>query len=641
MASTLAQEADTIQLNEVLIAALKEQPTELPIPPVQTPQQAMDLLDAIPGVVRAQQSAFPISYRGQHGSRLRIQQNGARRAGLNPQGYLGQDLNASNLEVARMVTGIERAIYGSGSIGGVLLLEDAAASAARPSELFFDYGTNNRSRRIGMNWQGNLKKTHLRLAGSGLETNNFRFADQQEAINSNLQELNLSSALSLPLRSHEINWRQNLSSGNWQFPQGFQNFPFEFRDLDNRYTYQTDLKVKSTLRGNWTLNNQAWGLTLKTDQTQDKYNAQFDAINEQVIRRYTRNSFGYNGSLERITQRFAIKTGMDLYTSRLEEHREDNNYRENRFESRQAALRDDFHAGSFLRVTTLNEGLQWTGVIRVDMATSDNLEAATSTYSAITGGIQADWTFLQLDHQVYVGRFFRFPRPEESGGELQGGRGVFRGNPDIKPEYSTQLEWSVSRRLERLLIRASSWFAYYQDRIVETPLADENAVFLYDNVDQARTFGIEWSLTYTLFNQPKQQLTGSLSGLAMKGDDLPGGKIFEKGERSLGIPPATLSAGLQYVRNLRPGYMLNMTLDVRHAFEFIAPAGFTNQVWAVSDAPDYTLLGFNIGNRFRWNHHDLLLNIGASNLTDVAYFPFGTRIMGMGRNWRFGVKYAF
>lgn len=637
--SAFGQEADTIQLGEVLVSAKSETPKDKPYPTVQTPLQAMDVLASIPGVVRAQQSAFPISYRGQHGSRLRVQQNGARKVGLNPQGYLGQDLNPANLQVARMVTGIEKVVYGSGAIGGVLLLEDVDATEKVPSELFFNYGTNNRSRRIGGNWQGILKNATLRFSGSGLNAGNFHFANLEEAQNSKQEEYNFSSAVSTRVGDLQLNWRQNISSGSWQFPQGFQNNAFELRDLDNHYTYQTDLKVKRLLKGGWSMTHQLWGLTLKTDQTQDQYNALFESVNFKILRSYTRSSLGYNGGLERTSNRLALKAGIDLFGSVLEEHREENDFVNDWFTREQAARRNDHQGGTYFRVTTLNKDIQWTGALRLDLANTNNLESQASNYSAISGGIQATWSFLGLDHQVHLGRFFRFPRPEETGGELFGGRGVFRGNPDIKPEYSHQLEWALSKQLKNVSFRASTWFTHFLDRIVETPV--EQNVFLYDNVDQARTYGLEWTCTYTVIQDQKQELSGNLSGLVMGGDDLPNKQIFGNGQRSIGIPPSNMGLIVRYSRYLRQMVMINVAMDASHIWPFEAPEGFSNQVWAVRDAPAYTLLGANLGFRFIQDNHDILIDFGVSNLADVDYFPFGTRVMGMGRNIRFGAKYAF
>lgn len=598
----------------------------------------MDLLERIPGVVRAQASSFPISYRGQTGSRLRIQQNGARRSGLNPQGYLAQDLNVSNLSKAQIVDGIEKAIYGSGAIGGVLVLEDRQANRKSQNVIYSQYGTNNKARQLGFRWNTGKDNTHLEIAGNGIETDDFRFSSRQKSLNSSIVTYNLSSALATQLKKTQINWRQKWSTGRWQFPQGFQNNPFELRDLNNAYTYQSDIKAQHVLRNGWNLSHQIWGLTQETDQTQDQYNAQFDAINFKIERSYRRLGLGYNGFTEKDFDKYSIKAGLDLFTSRLDENRTEVDRIRNSSFSSLAARRNDQQVGVFVNAITQGRKVQWAGVFRADLASTDNLEAASKQTSALSGGIEANWSWLKINHQVSLGRYFRFPRPEESGGELFGGRGIFQGNPDIKPEYSYQLEWTFSKATKSTSFSLSSWLAYFENRIIEVPL--EQGVFQYDNIDQARAFGLEWQLTQVLFSQKKHNLVGYVSGLTMQGDDLSNENFLGKGSRSNGIPPAHFHGELKYKTWLKT-LPLQFSLDVKHFQKFIAPSGFINQVWAVRDAPAYTLLGLHSRTQFHWNRRVLSITASISNLTDEAYFPYGTRIMGLGRDFRFGINYSF
>lgn len=600
----------------------------------------MDLLDRIPGVVRAQQASFPISYRGQTGSRMRIQQNGARRSGLNPQGYLGQDLNVSNLSTARIVDGIEKAIYGSGAIGGVLELEDRQAFVKSPNVIQSQFGTNNSARQLGFRWGTNSKPTAFEVTGNGIQTNDMHFAGRERARNSSIQEYQLSSALTARFKKAQLNWRQKWSSGIWKFPQGFQNFPFELRKLDNAYTYQTDVKIQHILNNDWKLTQQIWGLTLETDQIQDVYNAQFDSINIKVIRSFHRKSTGYNGFLEKNFGKYHLKSGLDLFTSRLDENRTDDNRIENSRSSSQVAQRDDQQAGAFIKASSGSPRIQWTGVLRADLARTNNLDADPALASAITGGIEAKGTLWKMDHQLSLGRYFRFPRPEESGGELFGGRGTFRGNPDIRPESSYQLEWIITKNTRSTSFKISSWLAYFEDRIIDVPVPDERNVFEYRNIDQARTFGLEWHISQVLLDQKKHNLIGVLTGLAMRGDDLTDANFFQKGSRSNGIPPTHVQGELKY-KTWLGSIPVQFGFDVRHFTRFVAPTGFTNQVWAVRDAPAYTLLGLNANTRFRWNQQTLLITARVSNLTDQTYFPFGTRIPGIGRDFRFGLNYSF
>lgn len=638
--SASAQEADTIQLREIIISARIATSDSLPYPSLQPPIQTMDLLDRIPGVVRAQHASFPISYRGQTGSRMRIQQNGARRSGLNPQGYLAQDLSASNLNTARIVDGIDRAIYGSGAIGGVLILEDRQATGRSSKVIHSQFRTNNNARQLGFRWNTGTQPTALEIAGNSIQTDNIHFPDRDEALNSAIREYYLSSALTTRLKRTKLQWRQKWSAGSWQFPQGFQNNIFELRKLDNAYTYQSDVQLKHSLKNGWNLTQQIWGLALKTDQLQDQYNFDFDAVNFQIERSYRRLGSGYNGFAQKNFSKYFIKSGLDLFTSRLEEQRTEIDHVRNTSSSVLAARRDDQQAGAFFKASTLGQKVQWTGVFRADLATNNNLDATRAYAAALSGGVAVKGTFLKLAHQVSLGRYFRFPRPEESGGELFGGRGTFRGNPDIRPECSYQLEWALSKKTDRTSFKISSWLAYFQDRIIEVPVPEEAGVFQYMNIDQARTFGIEWLISQVLLNHDKHNIIGNLTGLAMRGDDLTDTNFLGKGSRSNGIPPTNLNGEIKY-KTWIGNIPVQFGVDVRHHLEFIAPSGFTNQVWAVRDAPAYTLFGITSNARIPINQQALSISLSVANLTDKTYFPFGTRVPGMGRDIRFGINYSF
>lgn len=634
----IAQEADTIQLREIQITARIASSDSLPYRSLHPPMQVMDLLEGIPGVVRAQSSSFPVSYRGQTGSRLRIQQNGARRSGLNPQGYLAQDLSSANLSTARMVDGIEKAIYGSGAIGGVLVLEDRQASLKSLNSIYSQFHTNNKSRQLGFRWNSGNDPTLLEVAASGIETDNLRFANRQKALNSAIKEYDLSTALTHQLTKSQISWRQKWSSGNWQFPQGFQNNSFELRDLDNVYTYQSDVKFQHQLKSGWKVTHQTWGLILETNQIQDQYNAQFESINFKIERSYRRLGFGYNGYGEKAFNRFAMKTGVDFFASRLNENRTEYDRVRNSISNELAAKRDDRQAGVFMRVNTMGRKVHWTGVFRADLATNTNLDTQSKQTSALSGGGEVRWQWLNVEHQVSLGRYFRFPRPEESGGELFGGRGIFRGNPDIRPEYSYQLEWKMTKATRSTSFTVSSWLAYFENRIIAVPL--EPGIFQYDNIENARTLGLEWQLAQVLITQKEYNLTCHFSGLMMQGDDLMSASFFSKGSRSNGIPPAHLKGELKY-KTWFGSIPFQLSFDTQHFLKFIAPSGFTNQVWAVLDAPAYTLFGLHVNTQIQWRKNALSFTASMSNLTDQVYFPFGTRIMGMGRDFRFGLNYSF
>ena len=246
-------------------------------------------------------------------------------------------------------------------------------------------------------------------------------------------------------------------------------------------------------------------------------------------------------------------------------------------------------------------------------------------------------------------RYFRYPNQLETTGEAARGRGIFIGNPDISPEYSYQLEWRLSGKRSSFSYQLNSWYTYFQGRISEVP--QDNGTFTYENLDNARNMGVEivFNKKIPLFqasngasaNAFAHLLDLSITGTAIVGDELAEGLFSEAIDPLLGVPPARLSLMARYTGPLVQGTEWSVHSKLDRVSEFSRfPGGFNNQTFGIEEAPAYWLLGIGVEVEKQIGIHSLQLGVNATNLTNSNYFPFGTRVMEMGRNFQFNLRWS-
>ena len=602
---------------------------------------AAEALSQLPGLYIVQPNTFPLSYRGLSGNRMRIEQNGMRRTGINRQGFLAEDINPEEIASLRMVSGIDKVLFGSGAMGGVLRIEEWDGSAPAYSSAYSAYGTNNQSRQFGFTVGHSGSKTDMMLSGRTSREENYRSHNSTEVRNSETVQNKLSATIRLngPREDHQILLRQQISNGDWERPQGFQNNPLEFRNFRNRYTYKADLEHKKKYaRATW--KQHANLLLLATDQEIENYSLGFSSLQLRRLRANTKQAAGYRGTLllPRKTNR-ELTVGIDLYASELTETYTEQSFLDGRrAASPQENIRQEVMGGLFGRFLQRHRYSQWIVAARLDGAFLGD-SGSLKPFQAVTGGVEYRWK----QHSVFLnsislGRYFRYPTQLEATGIFFGGRGAFYGNPEINPEVSYQLDWTVMGERNAIGYQLSTWVALFTNRITEVPRDAES--FTYTNSARARTLGFDWLFSYRLTpaDAPtKFQVIGS--GTVMRGDELTRRGFLEEGDPLLGVPaPRTRAA-------IRMKLPVSRAVDLRaeiqgdyHAQFNRIPEGFISQTWAVDPAASYVLLNSTVDVTFQAGSQTIKAGLRSHNLTDAEFYPFGSRVAGMGRNFRFSLR---
>lgn len=305
--SLFGQTSDTIKLKEVIISGDNQTIEKALIPShliSGTNPNITDALNQLPGFFKVQSNNYSITYRGQYGNRLRVEQNGNRRSGVTPEGgYFAEDINPSDIDEIKIVNGAEKVIYGSGSSGGIIQLNDVDKFEEMKSpihHIYTAYSSNNQNRILGMMTGFQKERLKLRISGRFQDTGDYKTGDGTTVNNSSYQQNNLSLKLLIKGKNDKNLWdiSQQLNNGNWNRPQGFQNNPLELRNFKNNYNSQSTVKHTSSIRPNIKLTNRASLLLLQTDQSIRSFNSDMTDINVERIRTYTKNTLDYEVAVD-------------------------------------------------------------------------------------------------------------------------------------------------------------------------------------------------------------------------------------------------------------------------------------------------------------------------------------------------------
>jgi outer membrane cobalamin receptor len=604
-------------------------------------------LDHLPGVFKIHEAGYPLVYRGMTANRLRIERNGTLRTGVVDQGYLTDDINPGTVGSIRVVRGIESTLFGSGAIGGVIQINETPFSQLSNSgSLYLSYGSNHGGTNLGADLSRKSELNGFRLAARTSNLGNFKFGNGETAENSEQDQKNLNLALFKRNKSntHQLTVSANYSNSDTERPQGFQNNPFELRRYRNRYTSQVNIASQLAMKSGAVLKQNLWGLWLETDQEFRSFNGDFSALNVFENRNYDKSAFGYRGTLALQPRRnISLQLGADFIGSRLDQKnvRDDyisDNYGITSFEQKRTGQMAGVFGLAEYKFDKAILGLS----LRADLATIGTGEQS-EQFQALTGGLELTLgRNPELNNTFSFTRKFRYPSQLESVGVLFGGRGVFYGNPAIKPEFGYQLEWTQLRRLNNQLNWSlSGWLALFENRIAEFPLG--NSEFTYRNLDQARTFGLEMRVDYSFPGADEYSVsTLSLSTTITQGDDLEGDGLFSKGTPLLGIPPGRVRLSSLHKTQLSQRATLKATGNLDYIFAYNRlPSGTIRQTFGVMETESYLLADLNLSLGYQFNKNTIDFGLNLTNLTNSAYFPFGARIMGMGRNFTVILRYSF
>lgn len=611
-----------------------------------TEPELINALDHLPGMFKIHEAGFPLVYRGMADSRLRIERNGALRTGFVQQGYLLDDVNPDNVSEMRVVKGAESILYGTGASGGVITIDEDRVSRPVNNSIYTSFGTNANASTIGLTSGSKQSAFRWLLSGRHTTADNFSFGNGETATNSARDQSSIKLALQSNFETKtQFTWNHDWSQGFIERPQGFQNNPFELRRYKNHYTYQSNLKAKSKLNNGDQLEQNAWVLFSENDQELRNFNGTFTQLNIFENRNYTKQAFGYRINwFQAAKNDLKWRLGADFISSRLDQIDVRDNFINQVFGivSFTQSRRENM-SGLFGLVNYQKGKLHLDFAARADVASIGNATEK-NDYSILTGGVTANWMLnSRFQHSLSLTRAFRYPTHDESIGVIFGGRGIFRGNPNIKPEFSNQLEWSLKGKPGKHWEYAfSTWLALFEDRISEFFLG--NGEFTYRNLSRARTFGLEGRLDYVVpTTQAIDLLVLSLSGTWIQGDDLATDGWLSQGEEPLlGIPPGRIRLSMRWQKEISEKFSLTSSADIEHVLAYDRlPSSTIRQTFGVQETDSYWLLNLDFNGRLALNQNQLELGLRMNNLGNSVYFPFGARIMGMGRDIRIYTRFIF
>ena len=609
-----------------------------------TSPQIIDALNSLSGVTKIHDTGYPLVYRGMHGNRLRIERNGVLKTGVLTQGYLTDDLNPGNIESIDVTKGIDKVLFGSGASGGVIQIHETDARKKISNRFYTGYSSNNIGRILGTTLNTIGSHSGIRFSGRRSVVKDFKDATRQHVLNSanSQNNLNLSSFIKGSGGLTELVWNHNYNNGFLERPQGFQNNPFELRTLRNSYTYQTNLLMESRpFSGLW-IEQRLWGLFVRTDQIKENFNADFSAINNWENRAHRKQAFGYRGNLKtNLNNSISMNVGLDFIASWLEINTSFRDFIDQSLSRESTDMRTEKLLGIFSKLS-LEKRRHTLGVaIRADWGTVENQQNKVNP-TALTAGIEFEWlTSEKLKNSFSISRLFRYPSQMESVGITFGGRGVFIGNPDIKPEFSHQLEWRLMGYNGKWEYGIDSWVAVFGNRITEVLIGPGQ--FTYQNTEKARTIGIEGRVTRVWLKTPTgQELKTSLISSLIRGDELTTNNLLARGTPLIGIPSSTIALWLEYKSEFSKSTSLRVSTNVERVGALSRiPEGQVRQLWGVQKTEAYWLLNSRLQLEISFNNFGLKLGVSGSNLSNSDYFPFGARIKAMGRNFNTFLSFSF
>jgi len=608
-----------------------------------TEPELINALDQLPGIFKIHEAGFPLVYRGMSASRLRIERNGALRSGFVQQGYLLEDINPDNVSQLRIVKGAESVLYGTGGSGGVITIDENALERSVKSSLYLAYGSNAGTRTIGLKTGKKGKGLNWLLSGRVSGADDFNAGDGSAINNSarNQNGLNLSLQKSFSPTTL-LTWNHDLSNGSIERPQGFQNNPFELRKYKNHYSYQSNFKAETDLDNGDRLEQNAWVVFSENDQQIRNFNGSFTELNVFENRNYTRQSFGYRVNwLKHSNEALKWRIGGDFISARMDQLDVRDNFINQVFDIVTFTQSRRENMGGLFGMAQLHKGkLDIDFSLRADMASIGNAEQR-NDYTILSGGISLEWKANDRTSQnLSLTRQYRYPTQDESLGVIFGGRGIFRGNPDIKPEYSNQLEWSITSKRGHWEYAFSTWLSLFEDRISELFLG--NGEFTYRNLSRARTAGFDARIDYVVPGLPTGDLAVlSLTGSLIRGDDLGTEGWFSSGEDPLiGIPPRRLRLSGRWQKAFSTKFSLTSSVDLEYIDDYDRlPSGTIRQTFAVQPTDGYVLLNLDLSGNLAFKSRTIQFGVRATNLTNSTYFPFGARIMGVGRDIRIYTRF--
>jgi outer membrane receptor protein involved in Fe transport len=612
----------------------------------------IDALVSTPGFTQIWEYHSPLLLRGMNSNRLVVMDNGSRRIGTFPGGYFAQDLNIYDAQRIEIVKGPGSVIYGSGAISGIInIINNEPFGKERTSgRITSGFGSNNNE------WLevGRLcyKKENygFELGAKFRQSNDMVYGDGTVAENSNVKDIDFS--LNSGYRFSEdqsVILRMKYHNGDWGKPRGFNGPSNAFtRIRNNEEGLHTALKYSYKPRK--VLDEAVLNLFIDNGK-RDYYKYKHSTVSGKVTALdlvHYKNLYGGGQfySVLNLTSNNKLTSGIDGYFFRLDNPAEIiDYYNDTKGELEGFMGAGQQNIGAFVNNDwQLTNSLRMISGIRFDIAKvnegqhskKDEREEARSALSGNLGLVYSIQENMNISFNL--GRAFRMPNAEELFTEVISCKGIKLGNPDLKPEFSWNVDIGFRGNSLNGNLRYDLAFFYnrFFDFISDVPADDMPDVdFTFKNTD-AVLMGGEFSALYHFERvlRPSNSLIIGVGAAYVYGIDLLAGDDAAL----FGIPPLKIQTNITYRGLLNSNWITGYFMKIESEYASmqkripVAPDGSVGGPWGY--IPSESHITFNLALGLNSNSLPLYpkLRFVIRNLLDQDYKPYGSYIPAMGRN---------
>jgi len=238
----------------------------------------------------------------------------------------------------------------------------------------------------------------------------------------------------------------------------------------------------------------------------------------------------------------------------------------------------------------------------------------TRSFKSLVWSLGMNYNREQLELKANVGKSFRMPIAKELGanGVNYHYFSYERGNPNLDPEQSYQLDFSAGWNAEKWSVQLSPFYNYFPNYIYLNPTSAHdrnygagNQVFEYEQSKVMR-FGAELQLKYNFW----RNLSTEVLAEYLYSEQLSGTK---KGYTLPFSPPASLLLNLSWNPELRGLANSYLSVDLRMT------AAQNSIVPPEKKTPGYKTVNVQAGTRFKVQGQELQLSLQAQNLFNAKY----------------------
>ena len=622
----------------------------------------IDVLEEVPGITKRSEYHSAIVLRGLGGKRLLVTQDGNRRMGNFPDGFMGQGVNIYDLAKIEVIKGPASVKYGPGAITGIINMESKSPflQSGLHGRALTTYGSNNneQSALFGLNW-ANLDQA-FSFSARYRNADDYHYGLGQTAENSKYRDKDLCASYSF-----ENNSALTLTAQSELHLGGPWGRPVGFNGTNQMRIYNTcDDTWHSSLTGVWKperlLKRVEGSVYLDKErrrQIKDSYDTGSGDLSYREDVRY-RNwyagwreltvlspisglelNLGTDGVLYRIE---SPTTLTDYFLNSTINNRVTENagvflaglFAETEYQP--VGSRFKFRLGGRTDISKVNEGSVH------DTLIAEGRNSWVHSWNGTASFVYTAWRNVFLSFQV--ARSCRMPDASEMFMVSSSTDGIIYGNPDLKPEYGLNFDAGLRGNFGPCFFDLSLFSNFLND-FISLEYWDNSGKkginYTYLNIDKARIFGAELAVGAKFLHvlHPDNRIIYNGTFVLTRGDKLtdePG--WFSGGHPLRNIPPFNTRQELVFRRMLTSAKSVYIGGELLYyaTQNRIAPSSEGGYV-----SPSYFLFGASAGFTIRHGSNKWDIRLKGDNLADNRYRAFESLVPSMGRNIKILVSLVF